>query len=84
MDEHLEINLENESLVALCHNRLEVFVQTMGAGHFRRPIQFENGGWHNLSLVDPRVDRVLARPKRVFPQPAMAGFDERSEFEVRS
>ena len=84
MDEHLQIDFENESLVTLSYNRLEIFVQTVGAGHFGGPIQLENRGRHNLRLVNTRIDRVLAGTERVFPQTAMAGFDQRTELEVRS
>ena len=67
MDEHLQINLENEPFVALGDDWLEVLVQTVCAGDLGGPIQLENRRRDNFRLVDARIDGVFAGAQAGLP-----------------
>ena len=62
VDLHLKVDPEYEALAGLSVDRAQRRIQVVSGRRLVGPVQREDRGRYDLSRVQPRVDRILARP----------------------
>ena len=82
VDLHLQVDLEDEALAALAHDRRQLRVEVVRLGRGVGPVEREDERGHDLRRVHARVDRVLAGAQRFLPDAAVTGAHDRTELEL--
>ena len=82
MDQHLEVDGEDEALVTFRNDRFKARVQAVGSGDVLGPVELEDRGEDDFGVVDSWVDGILAGAQRLLPDALMAGPHEAAEFET--
>ena len=82
VDLDLQVDLEDEALAALGHDRRQVRVEVVGLGARLGPVEGEDERGHDLGGVHAWVDGVLAGAQRFGPDAAVPGAHDRAELEL--
>ena len=84
VDQNLEVDVELEPLAALRADRVQRLVEVVRLARRRRPVERQDARRHDLGGIDPRIEGILARSKRLVPDPLMPRVHHRPELEARA
>jgi len=77
----LEINFKDEAFIALGDDLLQLAVEIVSFGDGVGPVEIEDSGRNDLGFVTARVERIFTGTKRLLPDAATAGMNERAILE---